>query len=136
MTNTEASCLVRMVEIAFPAVRCKLRQALFVEGLAVADRGFAFDVTHRAHARDDRGDGRVGQDVAQRGFGDLVGADAEVVDEGVDAALHLSAAVTGEVAVAEVAVGEGGTGPELAGEPALVERDSHDDPDAVLSTGG
>ena len=78
----------------------------------------------------------MAQDEAQRRLGHVVRADAEVGADRRDTPLDLGGAVVAEVAVAEVALGEGRAGRDPPGQSALVEGDAHDDADAVLRAGG
>ena len=95
----------------------------------------SLDVPRRAHPGDRRRSRTVAQTESERDLGHAVDRHVEIRRDRLDAVPDLTLAVAREVAVPEVALGEGRLWSNVAGERSLVEGNPDDDAD-VRSLGG
>ncbi len=90
------------------------RQLVLGERVGSGGSHVSLDVARRAHAWNDDGRRRVAEAEPERDLRDPVDLDVEVSRDRLHAVPDLALAVTGEVLVPEVAVGERRLGPDGA----------------------
>jgi hypothetical protein len=96
------------------------------QSASVSHLAVAFHVPNRTHSHNDRGYGRVAQDITQRRFSHLIQSDIQIGSKVLHAFVDLLLAITPEVSAAEITRFKRGVRVDFSSQSSFVECHPYD----------